>query len=124
MAIELSDGFFVRLKPKYTPNLRRELGKIINRAQKSKVDADSVDSSYEAVAIFIDKVYKVSEEGETDNLGLNALMDLDYTDFQKVLDAILEMVRHDAGVYKTIGLTFGMIELSDEELEKMQKKMN
>lgn len=125
-AIQLSDGYFVRLKPKYTPKLRKEFQKVVGKAQRlpsEKVD-ESVDASYDALSVFVEKVFKLNPDNtESEDLGLDALMDLDYSDFETVLNGVLEFVSKDSGVYKTIGVTFGVVELSEEEQEKLEKKM-
>lgn len=112
------DELHVQLKNKYTPKMRTKVQKIIVTSTKEDVEA-----AYDAVNIFIEKVYKIVD-GEEIEQKYDALMDTDYQEFvEKIVKPILEIIKHDKGIYKAMGVSFGLVELTPEEQEKLQKKM-
>ena len=120
-AIELPDGIKVTLKEKYNPNKRLALQKIIVSA-----GTEDVEAAYNAIEVFIDKVYKDDKSGtEPKDLGFDYLLEeVDYMVFvDNVVPAVLEIIQHDKGMHKAIGMAFGIIQPTDEELELIQKKM-
>lgn len=99
--------------------MRKKLQALIVNAGTKDVDA-----MYKAIDVFIEKVYTVGADGQPgDDVGLESLLDLEYDEYMQVVDAILEIVKHDEGMYKAIGASFGRVKLTEEERERLQKKM-
>lgn len=116
-AIQLSNGLHVQLIPVYTPKVRKRLQSIIVNATSKDIDA-----AYEAVSNFIQRVYRV-DGSETADLSVEALLDCSYDNYIKVVDGILELIKFDESMHKAIGVSFGRIKLTDEELAELQKKI-
>jgi hypothetical protein len=118
-AITLQDGTTITLKPKYSPNLRKQVQKIFTDA----TGTGNVDTMYLAIDVFIGSITKPKDDGSLETLQLSALLDLAYDEYMQVVNAIMEFIKHDKGMYDAIGKSFNLIELTAEEKALVQKKM-
>lgn len=117
--IELSDNIKVSLNDKFTPKKRNEVRSIALKANKT-----DVDSEYKAIAVFIDNIQQVNAEGIAEDKTPDWLIEnVSMEDYDKVVDAVLEIVKFDKGVHRLIGVAFAKIEMTEEEKADMQKKM-
>lgn len=121
--VELSDGVKVLLNDKFTPKKRNEIRSIAIKAKR-----EDVESENRAINVFIEKVQKeVKQEGGnivTEDLSVDYLSEeITMEEYDKIVEAVLDIVKFDKGVYRLIGVAFNKIEMTEEEKERMQKKM-
>lgn len=117
--IELSEGVKVLLNDRFTPKKRNEVRTIALNSNKK-----DVESEYKAINVFVEKVQQTKEDGTTEDLSTDYLVnDLTMEEYDKIVDAVLDIVKFDKGVHRLIGIAFNKIDMNEDEKEAIQKKM-
>lgn len=124
--ITIDGGITVEINDFYTPNIRNQVRSIALSASTTDVDAE-----YRGVEVFIKKVSVVENNAETQiqetvQKAPEWLRDnVRVADYQEIVKAVLEVVQSDKGIHRLIGAAFGLVELSEDEEQKIieaQKK--